>query len=298
MGRWMGMPYLMHIPFDNSNRLDRNIYYFEYKRIEFKLVQHNQKYQDVLLTILPESNDRVGKIYKVACEYLSALSWQNSAMVIITPEGGVERKETTLRKAKCTMFDFRKVPWGCYSGRGYSIIVIPKIGNDRQRKALALFRQAFSNLNPYFSFLFYWHVLGVGKRKLPPKKPSASEWIDASFNKRKVHVAKEHLTRLHLGKQTLGKCLYDDYRNAIAHIERAPGKKELEIDDLDDLERTYISTRVIEDFAKYYIKSELGLTEKLYLAKKTRSGFPVYLAESQLWEKGYKIAYERKPTKF
>ena len=296
MGRWMGMPYLMHIPFDNSNRLDRTVYYFKYKSIEFKLIQHGQKHQDVLLTILPESGDRVGKIYKVACEYLSALSWQNSAMVIITPAGGAERKETTLREAKCTMFAPRKVPWGYYSGRGYSILAIPKIGNDRQRKALALFRQAFSNLNPYFSFLFYWHVLGVRKRKLPLKRPS--EWINVSFNKEKVHVAKEHLTRLHLGKQTLGDYLYDDCRNAIAHIERVPGKKELEIDDLDDLERIYISTRVIEDFAKYYVKSELGLTEKLHLAKKTRSGFPVYLAESQLWGKGYKIAYERKLPKF
>ena len=286
----------MHIPFDNSNQLDRNICYFEYKGIEFKLIQNSQKYQDVLLTILPEPNQRVGKIYKVACEYLSALSWQNRAMVIITPAGGAERKEITLRKAKCTMFAPRKVPRGYYSGKGYSILVIPKIGNDRQRKALALFRQAFSNLNPYFSFLFYWHVLGVGKGGLPDKKPS--EWIDASFDEKKVHVAKEDLTRLDLGKQTLGEYLYDDCRNAIAHIERPPRKKELEIDDLDDLERIYISTRIIEEFARYYIKSELGLTEKLYLAKKTKSSFPVYLAESQLWEKSYKIAYERKPPKF
>ncbi len=289
------MSYLMHIPFDNSNRLDRNTYYFEYKRIKFKLIQNIQKYQDVLLTILPESNDRVGKIHKVACEYLSALSWQNGAMVIITPEGGAERKETTLRKAKCTMFALRKVPWGCYSGRGYSILVIPKVVNNRQRKALALFRQAFSNLNPYFSFLFYWHVLGVRKRKLLHKNPS--DWIDDSFKKSKVHVAKEDLTRLHLGKQTLGECLYDDHRNAIAHIERVPGKKELKIDDLDGLEQIYIGTRVIEGFARYYVKSELGLTEKLYLVKKTRSDFPVYLAESELCEGGYKIAYERKlPT--
>lgn len=289
------MPYLVHIPFDNSKQLDRNIYYFEYKGIEFKLIQHSQKYQDVLLTILPEPNDRVGKIYKVACEYLSALSWQNRAMVIITPAGGAERKEITLRNAKCTMFSFREVSSGYYSGIGYGIEVIPKIENDRQRKALALFRQAFSDSNPYFSFLFYWHVLGVGKGELPGKKPS--EWIDASFKKKKVHVAKEGLTRLGLRKKTLGEYLYDDCRNAIAHIER-PGKKELEIDDLDDLERIYISAGVIEDFARYYIKSELGLTGKLCLAKKTGSGFPVYLAESQLWEKGYKIAYERKSPKF
>lgn len=284
------MPYLMHVAFDNSNRLDRNVYYFKYKGIKFKLIQNSQKYKDVLLTILPEPNDQEEKIFKIASEYLSALSWQNGAMVIITCSGSAGRREITLRKAKCSMFDFREIPRGYHSGKDYSILVIPKIENDRQRKALALFRQAFSNLNPYFSFLFYWHVSGVGGRK----PCEVCKWIDASFKGKDVHVLKEDLTRLHLGKRTLGKYLYDDCRNAIAHIERSPGRKELKIDDLNDLERIYISTRIIEKFARFYIKNELGLNKELYLVRRNGRGFPVYVAEDELWKKAYKIAYEKK----
>jgi len=282
------MPYLMHIAFDNINRLDRNVYYFKYKGIRFKLIQNSQKYQDVLLTILPEPSDQEEKIYKIASEYLSGLSWQNRAMVIIRYSGGAGRTGITLRKAKCTMFDFREIPRGYYSGRGYSILVIPKIENDRQRKGLALFRQAFSNLNPYFSLLFYWHVLQVGGRK----PPEVCKWIDRSIKRKEVHVQKEDLTRLHLGKRTLGKYLHDDCRNAIAHIERYPGKKELEIDDLKDLERIHISTRIIEEFARFYIENELGLNKKLYLVRRKGRGFPVYVTEDELWRKAYKTAYE------
>lgn len=281
------MPYLMHIAFDNSNRLDRNVYYFKYKGIKFKLIQNSQKYKDVLLTILPEPNDQEEKIFKIASEYLSALSWQNGAMVVITYSGGAGRREITLRKAKCSMFDFREIPRGYRSGKDYSILVIPKTENDRQRKALALFRQAFSNLNPYFSFLFYWHVLAVGGSK-------PSKWIDASFEKKKVHVGKEDLTRLHVGKRTLGEYLYEDCRNAIAHIERRPGRKELKIDDLKDLERIHISTSIIEEFARSYIKNELGLNKKVYLVRRNGGGFLVYVAEDGLWRKAYKIAYEKK----
>lgn len=284
------MPYLMHIAFDNSNRLDRYVYYFKYKGIKFKLIQNIQKYKDVLLTILSESNGQEGKIYKIACEYLSALSWQNGAMVIITCSGGASRREITLRKAKCSMFDFREIPRGYHSGRDYSILMIPKIENDRQGKALALFRYAFANLNPYFSFLFYWHIVGVGE-----KKPS--EWIDDHFSKGKLHIPKQDLSRLPVGNLSVGNYMYDDCRNAIAHITRLAGRKRLEVDDLDDQERFYISARVMEGIARFYIKHELGLDRRLYLVRKVRKssrGFPQYLAEDDLRKGSYVVAYEKK----
>jgi hypothetical protein len=213
-------------------------------------------------------------------------------MVIIGYLGGAGRKEITLRKAKCSMRGcFNEIPRNCYS-TGHDILVIPEIENDKQRKALALFRHAFSDHNPdpYFSFLFYWHVLTVGKRK-----PCESiRWIDASFSKRKVHVPKEDLARLPLGNRTLGNYLYQDCRNAIAHIERPTGRKELEVDDLKDSQRISISTRIIEEFARYYIKDELGLNKKLHLVRRVKGGFPTYVAEDQLRKKAYKIAYGRK----
>jgi len=46
------MAYLMHIGFDNSARLWKNVIYFEYKGVRYKLIQNNNRmYCDVLLTV-------------------------------------------------------------------------------------------------------------------------------------------------------------------------------------------------------------------------------------------------------
>ena len=47
------MAYLMHIGFDNSARFWKNVFYFEYKGVRFKLIQNNNReWCNVLLTIV------------------------------------------------------------------------------------------------------------------------------------------------------------------------------------------------------------------------------------------------------
>ena len=53
------MAYLMHIGFDIIAKFWKNIFYFEYKGIRYKLIQiNNKKYCDVLLTVTPDINDQ------------------------------------------------------------------------------------------------------------------------------------------------------------------------------------------------------------------------------------------------
>jgi hypothetical protein len=48
------MAFLMNIAFDNTVRLQRRTYLFEYKGFRFKLVQDDpRRYHDHMLTILP-----------------------------------------------------------------------------------------------------------------------------------------------------------------------------------------------------------------------------------------------------
>ena len=77
------MSYLMHIGFDNSARLSRGVYYFEYKGVRYKLIQNNiRRWCDVLLTILTTYDKKsVDHRYRTASEFLSALSWQNNSRV-------------------------------------------------------------------------------------------------------------------------------------------------------------------------------------------------------------------------
>jgi len=85
------MAYLMHIGFDNSSRIWKDVYYFEYKSIRYKLIQNNiRKWCDVLLTIIPNDKDTkaMDYAYMNASEFLSALSWENNSQVKVRNLGG------------------------------------------------------------------------------------------------------------------------------------------------------------------------------------------------------------------
>src|SRR5216684_5642407 len=109
------MAYLMHIAFDNGRRLSRNVHYFAYKGVRFKLIQNNpRRWSDVLLTIIREVDDSAAKqlAFSAAGEFLSALSWHN-----VSPNGfrhiggpGIGAR-FPLRSAQCRTFDFPRLPY-------------------------------------------------------------------------------------------------------------------------------------------------------------------------------------------
>jgi hypothetical protein len=90
------MSFLMQIGFDNSSRLYKKRYYFEYKGIRFKLIQNNfRKWCDVLLTIIPDHDKKAeNQAYMIASEFLSALSWQNNSLAKVQQLGGIGIPET------------------------------------------------------------------------------------------------------------------------------------------------------------------------------------------------------------
>lgn len=280
----------MHIGFDNDSRLCRDIYYFEYKGVRYKLIQNNyRRYSDVLITVIP-LGDRLKEchVYNIASEFLSALSWENNAKIMLCNLGGPGGAGTfTLRKAKCHMFNPPQIAH--YGNKiGYDISVIPEIETDAQRYALALFRNANSSNNIYLSFLFFWNVLETGNDE-------AIGWVNKAFkkNRDKIRLLNGQINCLPLRGKKLGNYLYEDCRNAISHIRREPGRIKLKIDTLNDYARIVNSTFVIKEFARFYIHERLGLRKKMYLVRKSEKNFPIFVNDSTLKKHNYTFAYKR-----
>ena len=125
------MPFLMHISFDNSRRLPRKYYLFEYRGVRFKLIQNNpRKWADVLLTILPDTNQvHIDEAFTIASEFLSALSWQNRARITTSMGGGAGVPDSyTLGRAQCMVYTFPRIPFLGNSAPG--IGTIPKIDTE------------------------------------------------------------------------------------------------------------------------------------------------------------------------
>ena len=277
------MNILMHIAFDNSSRLKGRIYYFEYKGVQFKLIQNNPRaWADVLLALAPV-DDRVAqqRVYATAAEFLSALSWENKSCVSVEYVGGVGVPYGyALKQGKCRVFVFPNTP---FKGRhvGYGLSRIPEIENDEQRTALTLFREAMSSNKIWLSFLFYWQVLEVGGGN-----PVA--WINKEYyKKRRLFIPNDEIKLLAIGTRKIGDYLLDDCRHAIAHIRRAPCNRAIQLDVQDDNLRMKVSTSIAKSVAENYILLELGLRKKLHLVKLRRNNFPKYVDSLELRHKPY-----------
>jgi len=282
------MNYLLQIGFDNSHRLSRKEYFFEYRGVRFKLVQRNpRKWSDALLTIIPDMDGTAEELaFARAAEYLSALAWQNYSTVAFWQSGTCSWSgELSLDEAKPFMSTPPRIP---SSGivLGYDLTRIPHVETDEQRKALALFREAHASNNDYLSFLFYWQVLEVKGRR-PEDVVDKTRRKDRS----RVRLPKSDIDDLPLAGQTLGHYLLDDCRHAIAHIRRKPGKKTLDLDKAAERIRLTHSVWVIKAFAEYYIRENLGLSNQLCLCRQRRNDFPTFVDSQTMRRSQFKQAY-------
>jgi hypothetical protein len=175
-----------------------------------------------------------------------------------------------LKSAQACIFDFERIPPGREIG-GFSITRIPQIGNENQRLALALYREAGAANNEYLQFLFYWQVLGVGA-------PNSA----GAVNKALINIRdKTWIRQLDLKGQNIGSYFENDCRNAIAHVIRKEGETTIDFDDPADRIRISLSVRAIKTFAHHHIQDRLALTKTLYLFKEKPGSIPIYLPAEQ-----------------
>jgi hypothetical protein len=291
------MAYLIHIGFDNSAKLWKNVFYFEYKGIRYKLIQNNSnKYCDVLLTVIPDENNikLINNAYLIASEFISALSWELNSTAKVKYLGGIGRPiNLNLRRAKCSSFSFHEIAFYGESVNN-DISSIPEIENNEQRDALVLFREAKSTNNDYLSFLFFWQILEINRN-------DPISWINKIYrkNRNKLRISIDSIKALPLNDRKLGNYFYDDFRNAISHLFKRPkGKRKIKIDTPNDNNLISRGRWIIEEFTRFYIENELKLQKKLYLVRKGGKGFPIYLNKEYIGSHYCKVAYEKPPLNF
>jgi len=277
----------MCIGFDNDRRLRKRVYYFTYNNVRFKLIQTNpKKWRDLLLTVV-ENDDASAKTkaYAAASEFLSAFAWEHDARVKAGRAGGFGRgKKFNLRSAKARAFTFPEMPLYSYS-LGYDISRIAHLENDKQKLAVALFREANSSNSSYLSFLFYWQIMEIdGTHPM--------DWVNKTYRNRSTNhffIEQNVVGVLNLKSQSIGHYFEDSCRHAIAHIKRKPGETTLRFNDFEDEERLEVSSNAVKRFAKFYITQQLGLKKQLYLVRQRNGkGFPFYATGEQIRNHLYK----------
>lgn len=161
--------------------------------------------------------------------------------------------------------------------RGYSLSRIANIETPEQREALTLYREGLGANKKYLALLLHWQIMEVGGgnaigfvNRLARRHPDTLGRIQ------------QDLKALPVGAKQLGDYLSDDFRHAVAHIRRKPGKTKLAFDDDSEAGRISRGARVIREFARQYIRRELRLTSYRLLVRHRGKGFPVYLDRATL----------------
>ncbi len=91
------------------------------------------------------------------------------------------------------------------------------------------------------------------------------------------------IIQLNLDTQSLGNYLRKDCRNAIAHIRR---------DNAADNKRILISTKIVQELARYFIRNNLKVAESLYLVRCKGITHPIYADDTLIRTHSCGMAYE------
>lgn len=275
------MRYLLQVGIDKAFILRRNVHYFRFDGVAFKLIQHpergHRRWSDALVAIVdgwdgPEAQ----RALTAAGNWASALAWETRRPISVHVLGGGSwPRGRTLRSARCNIFvPPRLASLGMM--RGVELYRVAHTVSDEQRLAMTIFREAQASNNVLLSILLYWQVLEVDR--LNPVG-----WINKLVARRELpHMARTHLGDLNLGSRRLGEYLLDDCRHAIAHFKRKPGKTRILLDNLRDTIRLGASGVVLESLARTFIERVLGVSGSLWLARPRSGGFPEYVVESEL----------------
>ena len=268
----------MHIAFDNPLRLAKRVHYFEYDGVRFKLIQNDpSKWSDVLLTIRNTFSDEDAlPAVRAAGAFASAFSWQHDVGTSVRHIGGVGVPNSArLKTARCRSFVFPELLVRKRAS-GVTLERIAHIENEMQRRALAMYREAQSSNKSFLAILLNWQILDVAGT-------DARKWTNTVFSKRRDALSRVNsdIQHLELNGGRLGDVLEEEFRHAIAHVRRTPGRRELVFDDVRDFLRVEAASRVVRALARLYICENLGVSRRRFLVRRSTRSYPTFVDETQ-----------------
>lgn len=260
---------LYQVCYDCPWRFVGRTQYFEYKEVAFKLVQSKSwKRPGHLLSIIEREGDRE-RHFAAAAEFVSALAWERRTGAMVWEVGLLSwRPELSLRNARPSMYSLPRIPYegGLLAGK---LSRLPDIATEEQRVALGLMREARATNNQFLAFLFFWRVLEIAPR-------DAAGQANRVFRKAAHGVDPAWVEQLPLAGRSLGNYLYDDCRNAVAHLFPNRGTARIDVDRPSDRVRFEYSLRVVEALAEAHIETDLGLDKKRFLRRRGKAKFPFF----------------------
>jgi hypothetical protein len=237
MRMWMNIAVRPKIPWPTSDTL-----------MEFEGTSFTLKPRTPVLSasVLAEVPDGVGvmNIYEKANRLLSVLSWRDG--------GGIQ----TL------FYTVGSVPLGVgndepnqFTTESFDVRIRPVAG-DSQRLGIALYREAAAINSLPHQLLGFFKILNV----VHSRGADQQQWINGNLHKLKDRRAKQRVEELTEAGFDVGKYLWVEGRNAVAHAFNEPL---VNPDRLADIDRIAKDVWLMQKLAEIMLESDLGVVRRL-----------------------------------
>jgi len=251
------MPMHMIYALDADMYLDKAEYIFEFEGRKFRLVRGPEGETDKLCVIIQDPCDKneEREVFESVLKLFDRLSWMWRVGIYCSSGGGFGFRENSLN------FETAKI--NCFCKRNLRSLItnlstLPDVQNETQDFALSLWNEGSYAQSPFLKFICFWRILELSPDNKKCKgNPSlrAVNWIN-SVSYSRVYPGEELVKIIQTEKIKIGNFLYEQCRNAIAHVTRKPTMKPYKQEDRFKIQ---LAAYCVRDYAVYYMRTCLDL---------------------------------------
>ncbi len=222
-------------PFEEAERQSQDRGYWIVATVEPRMSWPTQKqtvtFEDMDFVLFPQSSD-AGQSAGIALRadlygldsqaarrcitrFCSALAWaEGTGIEILTWIGGNLPRPAHVQKGRVVV-------------EYLDPSSLPNVKSGEEKAVIALYREGTSLDNPFYAFLSLYKAISV----VIPNGKKRGAWISKTLNSLDDHLAKKRRDELLAQGIEVGKYLWQEDRNAIAHAEKQPYVNPDEVDD-------------------------------------------------------------------
>jgi hypothetical protein len=199
---------------------------------------------DASIAVEHEKGEPVEEVLHTVRQFMSALAWVERNHVTETTTGGgsVPMGVSTKNMARHVNPHFR-------------VDYLPEPNSEKQRLALALYREAVGVNSVPYAVLGFFKILNV----VFGKGAEQERWINETLPAMENYSARERLEQLRASGEDVGRYLYESGRCAVAHAYSSPV---VDPESPRDLRRLRADLPLIRALAEYAIEHDLGVKSR------------------------------------
>ena len=236
------------VAFESAIRDPRDQLEVEYDGLKLYIKPSQDEYCDLMAVFVEPTQERDDIRIRIN-RFMSAMAWKDSQYYISRGSAGGGARPEHRNTPRFNYREKRHNPYVVISRFDFEHLQVPT--NDRQRLALALYREALGANQGFYKFLSFFKILNI----IYDKVSEQAAWINGHVQQVRDYFSLQRLHELQASGINIGEYLVRQGRNAIAHAFQQPIRDPDVITDIVSVKK---DADLMQGLATVMIEEELG----------------------------------------